>query len=121
MKLSIFMKRGLMVSVFGSCRPSSRQSKEFVPIRKRALLSLANSVSGLFLVFPTTLSIVSGKIIFTSLRSLITVVVQGIGANDPIVANHRVEKAASNHTTHPKRFARPRVWQENHKGGILGL
>lgn len=81
------MKRGLMDSVFGFYRPSSGQSNEFLLIRKRVLPSVANSASGLFLVFPTTSSIVSGKIIFTSLRLLITAVVQVIGANDPIVAN----------------------------------
>jgi hypothetical protein len=37
---------------------------------------------------------VSGKIIFISLLLLITAVVQVIGANDPIVANNRVEKDA---------------------------
>src|SRR5690349_13230930 len=103
MNHSISMKRGLMDSVFGSYWPSSRQSNEFLLIRKRVLPSLANSASGLFLVFPTTSSIVSGKIIFSSLRLLIIIVVRAIGANDPFVANHRVGKDTADRASHPKR------------------
>jgi hypothetical protein len=57
--------------------------------------SLANSANALFMVFPTTSSIVFGKIIFISSLWPTTVVGQVIGANEPIVANHRVEKDAS--------------------------
>ena len=58
------------------------------------LPSLSNSASELFLVFPTTSFIVSGKIIFTSLLWLIIVVVQVIGANEPIVANDGLKNDA---------------------------
>jgi hypothetical protein len=44
--------------------------------------------------FPYTSSIVFGKIIFTSLLWLIIVVVQVIGANEPIVANDRLKNDA---------------------------
>jgi hypothetical protein len=55
--------------------------------------SVANSASESFLVFPTTSSIVSGKIIFTSLLWLIIVVVRVIGASEPIAANHQLSHA----------------------------
>ena len=68
------------------------------------LSALANSANGSFLVFPTTSSTASGKITFTSLQLLITAV-QVIGANEPIVANYRVEKDAADRASHPKRSA----------------
>ena len=61
---------------------------------KQAPRSLAVFGSGSFLVFPTTLSIESGRITSTSLPSLNIVVVRAIGARDRIVANHRLEAAA---------------------------
>ena len=67
------------------------------------LRSLVNSANGSFLVFPTTSSIVSGRTMFTSLPSLIIVVAQVIGANEPIVANNRVEKDAAGRASQPKR------------------
>jgi hypothetical protein len=45
---------------------------------------------------------VFGKIIFISLQLLITAVVQVIGANEPIVANHRVEKDAEDRASQQK-------------------
>ena len=68
--------------------------KRFLLTRKQVLASLANSASGLFLVFLTTSSIVSGKIIFTLLLWLVIVVGQVIGANEPIVANDRLKNDA---------------------------
>ncbi len=56
--------------------------------------SLAVFGSGSFRVFPTTLSIESGRITSTSLPSLNIVVVRAIGASDRIVANHWLEAAA---------------------------
>jgi hypothetical protein len=69
------------------------------------LSALANSANGSFLVFPTTSSTASGKFTFTSLQLLMTAVVQVIGANEPIVANYRVEKDAADRASHPKRSA----------------
>jgi len=92
-----------MDSVFGSYRPSSKQSNEFLLTPRRVLPSLANSASGLFLVSLTTSSIVFGKIIFTLLLWLTIVVGQLIGANEPIGANYRVEQDAPNRAFHPKR------------------
>ena len=100
------MKRGLTDSVSGSYWPSSRQSNVFLLTRTPVLLSaLANSANGSFLVFPTTSSTASGKITFTSLQLLITAVVQVIGANEPIVANYRVEKDAADRLS-PETFGR---------------
>ncbi len=65
--------------------------------------SPANFANGSFPVFLTTSSTVFGKIIFTSLLWLIIVVGQVIGANEPVVANHRVEKDAADRASHPKR------------------
>jgi hypothetical protein len=53
-----------------------------------------NSVNGSFLVFLTTSSIASGKIIFTSLPSLINTVGQDIGGSELTVANHRLKNGA---------------------------
>jgi hypothetical protein len=48
--------------------------------------------SGSFRGFPTTSSIVSGRITSTSLPWLTITVVRGTGATDPPVANHRLEE-----------------------------
>ena len=45
-------------------------------------------------VFPTTSSIVSGRIISISLLSLTIIVVRVIGASEPTVANHRLKNPA---------------------------
>lgn len=71
-----------------------RPWNELLFTRKRVLPSLANSASGSFRAFPTTSSIVSGKIIFTSLLWLTIVVVRAIGANEPTVANHWLKNDA---------------------------
>jgi hypothetical protein len=85
---------GLMGLVSGSCQPSSTPWSELLFTRKRVLPLLANSASGSFRAFPTISSIVSGKIIFTSLPWLTIVVVRAIGANEPTVASHRLKNDA---------------------------
>jgi hypothetical protein len=73
------------VSDFG--RPSSRRRNGFPTNQRRARRLVVNSVSGSFLVFPTTSFIVFGKITSTSLRSLTNTVGRAIGATDLAVAN----------------------------------
>ena len=82
-----------MDSVSDFCRPSSRWRNEFPTDQRRAPRSVVISVSGSFLVFPTTSFIVFGKITSTSLPSLTNTVVRAIGATAPAVANHRLEEA----------------------------
>jgi hypothetical protein len=77
------------------------QTVERISTRPRRVLpSLANCANGSLSVFPTTSSIVFGKIIFISLRWLTIVVGQVIGVTEPIVANHRVGKDAADRASH---------------------
>ena len=71
-----------------------RQRNGFPPTLKQVPRSVADSENGSFRVSPTTLSIESGRITFTSLPSLTIIVVRAIGAIGLIVANHRLKTAA---------------------------
>ena len=88
-----FYERGLKGSVSGSCQPWSRRRNGFPLTRRQAPHWPANSASGSFRVFPTTSSIVFGRITSTLLQSLTITGVRVIGATDPLVANHRLEES----------------------------
>ena len=70
------------------------QTAERVSDHPEAPRLVVNFASGSFLGFPTTSSIVSGKITSTSWPWLINTVVQAIGATGPTVANHRLKNDA---------------------------
>jgi len=97
------MKHGSTDSGYGSYRPSSRPQNGLPSTLRQAPRSRENSVSALFQAFHTILFTAFGKITSISLRWLTIVVAPVIGANDPIVANDRVEKDAADRASHPKR------------------
>ena len=88
------MKPSLMGSVSGSYQPSNKQRNGFLSTQTWAPHLVANSASGSFLVFHTTSSIVSGKIISISLPSLTNTVVRAIGGSELTVANQRLKNDA---------------------------